>query len=651
MISGKVELSTLFSPARINTMELKNRIVMPAMGTLFALADGSVSKRLCRYYEARAKGGAALITVEVTEVHPSSASRIGNRGVCSIYDDKFIPGWKQFTDLIHVAGAKASLQLHHPGRQIVRLGPNRPPWAPSVLPCPCPFCHDVPHEMNVEEIEEMVQSFGEGAKRAKRAGFDAVEIHGAHGYLVAQFMSHYSNRRTDKYGGDFLSRMRFALEIVHTVREKVGPDFPIIFRFSANEGVRGGRTVVESVAMAPLLVSAGVDCLSVSTGVYANIQTHVVAPGAMEKGLNVDAAKAIKEVVDVPIIAVGKLNDPMIANQVILIGKADLVAIGRGILADPDLPNKVAAGHFEDIRWCLGCNQCIHSMLTKYSMTCTVNPEVGRESEMTITPTPKSKNVLVVGGGPAGMEVARVAALRGHKVALYEKENILGGQFLLASMAPGKQDISIFLKYLSRQVEKAGAKVITGEVVTCSLVEKVKPDTVVLATGGKSVIPDIPGINVDKVTTAQDVLACKITTGKKVLIAGGGRLGCEVAHFLTEFGKEITLVEKSDIIAGDLAYGPMQLLTKQLIELGVKIITLATIKRIADNHVIIDRNGCEEIIHDVDHVVLALGVEPVRDLEDDLRGKVTEIHVIGDAETPANALKAISAGAAVGRQI
>ena len=181
--------------------------------------------------------------------------------------------------------------------------------------------------------------------------------------------------------------------------------------------------------------------------------------------------------------------------------------------------------------------------------------------------------------------------------------------------------------------------------------EKVKPDTVVLATGGKSVIPDIPGINVDKVTTAQDVLACKITTGKKVLIAGGGRLGCEVAHFLTEFGKEITLVEKSDIIAGDLAYGPMQLLTKQLIELGVKIITLATIKRIADNHVIIDRNGCEEIIHDVDHVVLALGVEPVRDLEDDLRGKVTEIHVIGDAETPANALKAISAGAAVGRQI
>ena len=640
------KLKHLFSPITIKTMKLKNRIVMPAMGTLSANSDSTISERQVDYYEAQARGGVGLVVVEVAEVHPSSAFMM----LIGIHDDKFIPGLKMLTDRVHAAGAKIAIQLHHPGRQFVAVE-GRAPWAPSAVPCPCPLCQDMPHVMTIAEIEEMVEAFAQGARRAKDAGFDAVEIHGAHGYLLAQFMSAYVNRRTDKYGGDIKSRMRFPLEVIEAVRGKVGPDYPILFRLSGEERVPGGRELVEVVATAPMLADAGVDCFSVSTGVYINLFTHLLAPMEISKGLNVYAAEALKKVVDVPVIVAGRLNDPIIADSVIAQGKADLVAIGRGLLADPELPNKAAAGQFEDIRWCIACNYCVQSLMTAASLKCVVNPEVGRGPEFAITPAPKAKKVLVVGGGPAGMEAARVAALRGHQVTLYEREPELGGQFRLASIPPHKQEIIPAIKYFARALEKGGVKVVLGQEATSSLVDELKPEAVVVATGGTPIIPNMPGAGGENMVTAWDVLAGKAATGKKVVVAGGGMVGCETAEFLAEYGKEVTIVEMLPELASDAIIGRKDLLTRHLGELGVNGITSATIKAFTADGMTVTRNGKEEVIGSMETIVLAMGVAPARQLAEEIKDKVSELYVIGDAENPATAFEAFAAGAEVGRKI
>ena len=645
------KLDHLFSPIKINTMELKNRIVMPPMGTFMANADGTVSDRLIDYHEARAKGGTALITVEVTAVHPSCAFGMGEIGVSSLYDDKFIPGWKRFTERIHAAGAKASIQLWHPGREMPALGPEMPPWAPSLLPCPCLNCQDIPYVMTTADVEMMIDAFAQAARRAKEAGFDAVEIHGAHGYLIAQFMSAYSNIRTDRYGGDLRSRMRFATEILQAARSKVGPDFPIVFRLSADERVDGGRNLDESLTIAPLLVAAGADCLSISTGVYVTGQ-YSVAPMYVPKGLNVEAAAQIKKVVDVPIIVAGKLNDPLMAEEVIASGRADLVAIGRGLYADPELPNKAAAGQFEDIRWCTACVQgCITTLMTSFGTKCLVNPEVGREREMAITTAPKSKRVLVVGGGPAGMEAAKVAAQRGHDVTLYEKEAEFGGQYRIASVPPAKQEIIPYIRYQVRQLEKSGVKIVQGQEATAATVNQLKPEVVIVATGSRPVIPGIPGADGNNVVTVHDVLTFKVTTGHKVVIVGGGTVGCETADFLASYGRDVTIIEMLPDIACDMPPSSKYFLVERLAQQKVKVVTSATVQKITSDGVIVSRDGREETIAGVNTIILALGTASQNELAREIEGKVSEVFVIGDAQTPGKAMEAIAAGAEIGRRI
>jgi 2,4-dienoyl-CoA reductase-like NADH-dependent reductase (Old Yellow Enzyme family)/thioredoxin reductase len=630
-------------------MKLANRIVMPPMTTLLAGSDGEVTDRFIDFYTERARGGAALICAETAEVHPYTHNlSIGDRGFTALYDDRFIPGFRRFTAGIHAAGAKASVQLHHSGGAMVMVDPSLPPLAPSAIPCPG---GQLPRALSIGEIEEIVEAFGAAAGRAREAGFDAVDIHGGHGYLIAQFMSAYFNRRSDEYGGDLLGRLRFPIEVLHAVRRNVGEDFPIIFRFSVDERVPEGRDVEESTAIAPLLVEAGADCLSITTGMHFTL-LHTVPAMGMPKGLNLRDAAAVRAAVDVPVMAVGKLNDPVLAEAALAQGQADLVAIGRGLIADPELPRKFKDDRWEDIRWCIACNQgCIGGLVAGSPFTCLVNPDAGREGEMKLEPASVARHVLVAGAGPAGLEAARVAALRGHRVTVYEQSDTLGGQFHLASLPPRKQEISPYLRYLRRQLDHLCVEIVLGKALTAALVAEADPDVVIVATGSRPFVPAMTGIDAGNVVTAHDVLAGKASVGERVLVAGGGQVGCETAEFLDKSGKQITIVEQQPELAADVAKVPRDNLLHSLRQTDVKAVTSARIVEITADGVRVERAGRHEALGGADSIVLALGVTPVGGLAEEIADRVPEIHVIGDARRPGSALDAIAAAAEIGRQI
>jgi len=642
-------LKKILEPIQINSLELKNRLVVPAMGTDFANSDGTVSERLKDYLVARADGGFGLIITEITAI---SRYGKGMANQLSIWDDKFIPGFKNLAMAIHAKEAKVAVQLYHPGRQTFSFLTGRPVVAPSAIPCP--VCREIPKELTVEEIRELEEQFAEGARRAKEAGIDAVEIHGAHGYLVAQFMSGYANHRSDAYGGDLEGLLRFPIEIVHKIRAKVGDDYPIIFRLSGDERVAGGRTIQETKTIIPLLEQAGVNAFHVSTGVYAS-SDYITAPMAIPPGYNVSAAGEVKKATSVPVIAVGRINDPRMVEEILKEGQADLVAMGRASLADPELPKKAADGNYEDIRWCIACNQgCIDRLLDleETGISCLVNPSVGKEKEMALTPASRSKKVLVVGGGPGGMEVARVAALRGHEVSLYEKDEKLGGQFKLAAMPPCKQEITKIINYLSIQIKKAGVKVALGKEVTEEIIDELQPEVVVIATGGTPVIPDIPGIEQERVVTAFDVLESKVTPGRSILVIGGGMVGCETADFLGQImGCRVTLVEALPRVAQDVGDTTRHFLLQRLAQRRVKIITSAAVKQLTNDGAILEQSGKEETLSGFDTIVLAMGVAPVNELAAKIRDKIKETYVIGDAKQPRKALDAIAEAAEIGRKV
>jgi NADPH-dependent 2,4-dienoyl-CoA reductase/sulfur reductase-like enzyme len=370
------------------------------------------------------------------------------------------------------------------------------------------------------------------------------------------------------------------------------------------------------------------------------------------KGLNIDATAAVRKAVDVPVIVVGRMTDPILAESVLEGGKADLVAMGRGLVADPELPNKLKENKFDDIRWCIGCNQgCMGGLIGGIPFTCLVNPAAGREQEMELKPASVSKKILVAGGGPAGMEAARVLALRGHKVTLYEKNDCLGGQFCLASLPPLKQEISQYLMYLQVQLDKTGVKVVQGQALTPDIVADVSPDEVVVATGSKQFIPDIQGIDGDNVVLAHEVLTGKAVTGKKVLVAGGGQVGCETAKFLERYRRQVTIVEMRPEPAFDVGKVPREALMHSLKKTQIKILTSRTIKEITGNGVVVEHEGERETIEGIDTIVLAMGVVSINSLADEIKDMVSKVHVIGDAGNPGNALNAIAAGVEIGRQI
>jgi len=470
--------------------------------------------------------------------------------------------------------------------------------------------------------------------------------------LLHNFMSPLANNRADDYGGDLDGRAKFPVEVTKRVRDEVGPDFPIIFRMVASDLVDGGLTVEDMKRVALKLVAAGADALHVTGGPGFDVVYLPHPSFYFSSGTIVDQVAEIKSVVSVPVIVVQRIIDPVQAEEILQAGKADIVALARALLTDPDWPMKAAEGQLEDIRHCIACTQgCVDTVLALGQGTCLHNPEAGMEKEYEIHPAPEPKKVLVAGGGPGGMEAARVAAVRGHDVTLCEKGGELGGQWILASKAPKKDGFSEVTRWTSRELEKLNVKIELNKTVTPEVVEQLKPDIVIVATGAVAAVPKILGVDRKEVVTAWDVLAAKVGVGDKVAILGGNMLGCEIADYLSERGKEVTVVEMSQELAMDLGVCRRPLLLERLTKGGVEMLTSSTVKAITDDGLIVEKNGEEKNIGIFDNVVLASGATSVNELAEQLEGKVPKVYVIGDAAEPRKGIDAIAEAARISREI
>jgi len=637
----RLQFTKLFEPTQIGKMRLKNRIVMPPMGTNYTTNRGYVTQRFIDYHEARAKGGVGLIILEITA--PCSEGKLISHQV-TIADDSYIPELRQLTEVIHKYGARVAPQLHHGGRQINEDVSGHQPVGPSPIPGPS---GETPRELTVDEIAEIVQQFGAGARRAKEAGFDGVEVHGAHQYLISSFLSSATNMRKDRYGGTLENKARFLIEILQSIRKEVGPDYPVWVRLNVQEyGMVNGITIEESKRLVPLIIEAGAQAISVSA---YGIGSYVMrGPSPDLPGSFVPLAEEIKKVSSVPVIVAGRL-DAEIAEQVLEEGKADLVAIGRRLIADPEWPNKVAEGRLDEINPCIGCLECLQRLMFAGSDTaCAVNATVGRERECRIQPAGKVKKVVIAGGGPAGMEAARVAALRGHQVVLFEKESKLGGQLNVATIPPHKGDILPLINYLVSQIEKAGVETRLGAEATPELVMESSPDAVVIAAGGIPIIPDIPGADRPNVITASQALSGEADIRQNVVVIGGGMVGCETAHFLAEKGKRVTVIEMLRKMAADMFPIVRRRLIDGLREKKVVMLTGATCEAITEGSVMVTPAEGQKQRIQADTIILAVGYKANDDLFKTLEGKVPEIYCIGDSSEPRRIIDAINEGYRVG---
>ena len=638
-------MKDLFSPFKIKGCELKNRIVMPGLASFLIEDDGSITDKTIEHYRLRAAGGPAMVIVEACAV---SAEGIVSPHQARIHDDRFIEGLSEIAKAIKAAGSVPAVQIHHGGRQTPARVIGQRPVAPSPLPCPA-IRGDV-EPLTIDAIHKLVKKFGDAADRAVEAGFELIEIHGAHGYLINQFLSRFSNIREDEYGGDIPGRTRFASEIVREIRDRLGKDYPLSFKISAQEFVKDGLTVDESIEILRIIVDKGVDVIQVSAGNDATPE-WICQPMFMEKACLVDSAEKIKAALDVPVMAVGRINDPFIANEIIEKGKADLVCIGRGLLADPEMPLKAKEGRPEDIRICIACNTCMESIFRRGRVECLVNPSLGREKEMAIHPTENPKKVMVIGGGPGGLNVAWVAAKRGHDVALFEKQGDLGGQLILGSITSYKKELLNLIKFQKRQIERFGVHCHFNHEVTTDTVKDHDPDVVILATGSVPSFPSVDGIDKEIVVPFTDVLNGEQTIRKKVVVIGGGAIGSEVALYLLEDGCRVTIIEVLPVIGKQLESMTRKLLIKRLKERNAEIMVECQLLKVEDTGVVILCGDGEEVFVEAEMVVVAAGSRPDNGLFDQIKSMGYDVYQIGDCLQPRSAKAAIYEGGVLGRSI
>ena len=638
-------MDSLFSPFAIKNISLNNRIVMPALASFLLGNDGSISDATIEHYRRRAAGGPAMVIVEACSVSPEG---VVSAHQARIYEDRFVDGLARIASAIKEEGSVPAVQIHHGGRQTSIKVIKRKPLAPSPLPCPA-IRGDV-EPLSIDGIQQLVTKFGQAAQRAYQAGFELIEIHGAHGYLINQFLSQFSNIREDEYGWNTAGRTRFAREIVEEVRRRLGHEFPISFKISAEEYVPNGLTTKESIEILKILAAAGIDIVQVSAGNDVTPE-WICQPMFMEKACLVNSAEQVKKALDIPVMTVGRINDLYIANQIITQKKADLVCIGRGLLADPEMPKKAQEGRQDEIRTCIACNTCMESIFKKGRIECLVNPMLGREKEMAFVPALQSKKIIVVGGGPGGLNVAWVAAKRGHEVDVYEKRGELGGQLLPGSIPGHKAELRTLIQFQEKQAEIFGVKCHLNIEVSAEDIKALNPDVVILATGSLPALPAVEGIDKDIVLSFEDVLNGGSFDFKSVVIVGGGPTGLELALHLSEHGISVTVIEMLPQAGKGLEAMTKKIILTRLKENNVAISTDTRLLKIEDDGAVVANQDNQELFIKADKVVIATGTRPNTRLYDQIKGFGFEIHQIGDCLEPRSAKDAIYESAVLGRRI
>jgi len=646
MNGGNNMYEKLFTPMKIGNVEIKNRLVVPAMVTNYCTEDGYITEQYIKYHEAKAKGGWGLIITEDYAINPTAK---GYNRIPGLFKDDQISGNMEFLKRIHQYGTKVFCQMYHPGKQSTTEAAGVQPVAPSVIPCPA--CREYPKEISIDEIHQIEKDFASTAKRAKEAGFDGIELHCAHGYLMAEFLSTYINHRTDEYGGCLLNRARIVKETYDLMRAEVGPDFPIIVRLSAFEDVPSGRDIAETRVLVKLFEEWGFDAINLSNGLYGSHGRVTIASYNQKHALGVDYAKEVKEIVNIPVITVNRINDPLMADGILTQGKADFVAMGRGSLCDPELPNKAMNGQADKIRYCIGCLQgCQNGLFIFGQTTCLVNPSIGQEYREDLTPVKNPKKIAIIGAGPAGLETAIYAARRGHHVDLYETKDRVGGQFISASYGPNKGDFTTFLSWANWQLKEYGVHLKLNTTATVDMIKNGNYDEVVVSTGGTPIVPMIKGIDLPHVKLAEDILVGKEQAGNLNLVAGGGEVGCETAGHLGSLDRNPIIIEMKEQILSDLIGGSHNELLDTLDYYRVPCLTSTKLVEIKENCAVVeDKNGLREI--PCDTVILALGYKPNTTLADELEKEGIKIHRLAGVIKTSDALQATKEGYELGLKL
>ena len=628
-----MKFEAMFQPIKIGNVMVPNRFVMCPMGNNFADTDGKMSERSAAYYGARAKGGFGLITFEATVVYEQAKG--GPRKPC-LFSDDTIGSFEAAIAACHQAGAKVSIQLQHAGAEGNFKVTGYPLKSASAIPASVNT--EIPEAISTKELYRLIEAYGDAALRAKKAGTDMVEVHCAHGYLVSAFISERTNKRQDEFGGCFENRMRLPRLIIENIRKKTGKGLAVICRINGTDDVLGGQTQQDAAAVAAYLEKeCGVDAIHVSRAVHLHDE-YMWAPSTLHEGFSSDLATEIKRAVSIPVITVGRYTEPQYAELMVQEGRADLVAFGRQSIADPKLPEKAKKGKLELLHPCIGCLQgCVPNMFKGEAITCLVNPLVGRELEL--IPAEQKKEVMVIGGGPAGLYAAYICALRGHAVTLYEEKGLLGGNMRLAAYPPGKGCINGMLCSYIENCRAQGVKLEVNTPATLEMVKEKKPDAVIIATGSRPLVLPIPGI--EKAVHAADILDGKVKPGKRVLVVGGGMVGCETADFLGELGHEVSVIELRGELGADVIPEHKKFLIKALKEYRIQGITGAKVTDFHDDGVsYVLEDGTMGRIEHMDTVVLAMGYRSRDELSDKIQDLVKEVYVIGDAVRARRALDA-----------
>lgn len=642
---NSMNFSNTFTPYKIGNLMIKNRLTVPAMDSGVFSPEGYVEQSTLDYYGARAAGGFGLIIIEIAAVEKRG---VGMPHEPNVWSDDAIEGLTKLANCIKNKGARTIVQLHHAGRETVSAMAGEPIAAPSSVPCPTN--RETPHEFTTQEVYDLIRHYVEAAVRCRKAGFDGVEIHAAHGYMGGQFLSPRSNKRVDEFGGGLDGRAYFMKLVAEGIREACGDDFVITARISSKENRIGGLEIEESVVFAQMLEDYGYDALHISAGTYETWQT-IVPPSSWQSGWNLGAARRIKEAVDIPVISVGLFHDPYTIETALKRGDCDAVSLGRQSICDPDFPNKMYAGVIEDIIPCLGCTQrCMefnypeNLMPGDWGVGCMLNPESSHRADRLLTPTDRPKNVVVVGAGPAGLATAYMAAGRGHKVTLLEKNpaSRVGGQFLIAAYPPFKQGLTKAIRYQLHMCRKNGVDLRFDTEADPDMIRELHPDVLVMATGAQPLVPEIKGIHDTGVVLANDVLLGSPVLKSSALIIGGGEVGVETAEYATDYCTKVSIVEMLPELAEKLYLTVRNDLLKRLKEEEVDVHCNTKVLEFIPGGVIAECGGERITLDGYDHVILALGSRSY--VPFDPEGLAPEVYTVGDAVKARDAKWAIYEG-------